>query len=226
MSFKIDLYELRNKYELTQKNIADVLGISRPSVVSIEKGKRELSISEIYKISDYLGLSIEDILADNIPDYEKYMEMILEILRKYKVYSKKSATKTLLAKLVYFADFAWFYDNLKSMSGMKYRRFEYGPVSDPYFRAIDDLLADDKISLKVTEKSQLIDLTEQGEQKKSQILSKTEIDLIDKIVKKWKDASTDEIVEFTHSQIPWQICRKGEYIPYELITQEEPDCVY
>lgn len=43
---------------------------------------------------------------------------------------------------------------------------------------------------------------------------------------KWKNKNTKEIVEFTHNQIPWSICREHEVIPYELINNEEPENVY
>jgi hypothetical protein len=57
-------------------------------------------------------------------------------------------------------------------------------------------------------------------------LSSDEINLIKKIGKAWSDKSTSDIVNFTHEQLPWQICRDGEVIPYGLITQEEPERVY
>lgn len=47
-----------------------------------------------------------------------------------------------------------------------------------------------------------------------------------KIVEKWKDKKTNEIVNFTHNQLPYALCRENEIIPYELITQEDPDLVY
>jgi hypothetical protein len=57
-------------------------------------------------------------------------------------------------------------------------------------------------------------------------LTNEEVDLIKKIGSTWKNKSTDDIVKFTHAQLPWQICRDGEVIPYGLITQEEPERIY
>ena len=53
-----------------------------------------------------------------------------------------------------------------------------------------------------------------------------EIDLIKKICKKRKKADTAKIVDFTHKQLPWMLCKDKEIIPYEFITQEEPNNVY
>ncbi len=41
-----------------------------------------------------------------------------------------------------------------------------------------------------------------------------------------KKANTQEIVDFTHNQIPWKVCREGEIIPYTLINAEDPKNVY
>ena len=57
-------------------------------------------------------------------------------------------------------------------------------------------------------------------------LSEDEMNLLQKIAKKWKDKNTQEIINFTHQQLPWMICADKEIIPYDLITQEESDNVY
>ena len=57
-------------------------------------------------------------------------------------------------------------------------------------------------------------------------LSDKELAVIRSIGEAWKDKQTQEIVDFTHEQLPWQICREGEIIPYGLITQEDPEKVY
>lgn len=56
-------------------------------------------------------------------------------------------TKTKLAKLVYLADFTWFYRNRESISGLTYRCIQRGPVADEYFRAIDELYEDQTITI-------------------------------------------------------------------------------
>ena len=56
--------------------------------------------------------------------------------------------------------------------------------------------------------------------KKALIKSKT------KIEEKDGKKKTKEIVGFAHSQIPYTFVDKGDIIPYELITQEDPDHVY
>jgi hypothetical protein len=124
------------------------------------------------------------------------------------------------------ADFAWFYDNLESMSGMQYRCIKYGPVPDIYFRAIDELEESGKIT--IDRKGDMILISENRGSRNIALeeLSKEEMGLIEKIAEKWKNKKTNEIVDFTHNQLPYKICSRDEIIPYELITQEDPENVY
>jgi uncharacterized phage-associated protein len=134
-------------------------------------------------------------------------------------------TKTKLAKLVYLADFTWYYDHLAPMSGMSYRKLPRGPVPDIYFRALDELEEDGVITREEKGRNILLKLAEPGSAPSNR-LSKEERMEISKISKAWQGKQTQEIVDFTHAQISWQICREGEVIPYSLITQEDPERVY
>src|SRR3989338_10749093 len=133
---------LRTKRGLSQAELAIKLGMSRPSYIAIEQGKRELTMGEFEKLPGILGVSREELEGGESPNYEKYKQMILAFLRL-----EKSVTKTKLAKLLYFADFSWFYFHLKSMSGMQYRKIKYGPVADPYFRIIDEMFDNGEIQI-------------------------------------------------------------------------------
>jgi transcriptional regulator with XRE-family HTH domain len=217
---------LREKKGLSQKDVADKLGMSRPSYISVEQGKRELSLSEAQKFTDLFGISLKDMETGLVPDYEKYKEMILSFLRFFSLTSDGKIPKTKLAKLLYLADFAWFYENLESMSGMQYRRIKFGPVPDLYFRALDELEMEGKISINRKYDSLLISENKGSKRNNLERLSKKENKLIKEITKKWEKRKTNEIVNFTHNQLPYLICSEDEIIPYSLITQEDPAYVY
>lgn len=220
---------LRTERGISQLTIADKLGISRSSYIAFEQGKRELSLSEANKIADIFGITLGEIESGLVANYEKYKDMILAYLRTASPADGK-IPKTKLAKLLYLADFTWFYKNLQSMSGMPYRRIQYGPVPDLYFRAIDELEESGKIVINrktVGDKEMLlIGESEGNKNEKIKTLSLEENSLIKKISAKWKDKNTNEIVNFTHNQLPFMICDENEIIPYGLITQEDPDYVY
>jgi transcriptional regulator with XRE-family HTH domain len=225
MNYYKFIRELRLKKGLSQAEIAERIGISRSSYISFEQGKAELSLSEAIKLSDIFGISLCEVEGGLKPNYPKYKEMILAYLRKA-ISSDGKILKTKLAKMLYLADFAWFYNHLESMSGMQYRRIQYGPVPDLYFRAIDELEEDGKISVDRKGEMLLISENQASKQQNLKSLSKDEINLISKISLKWKNKKTNEIVDFTHNQLPYKICQPDEIIPYELITQQDPDYVY
>ena len=159
-------------------------------------------------------------------NYEKYKQMILAYLRN--TGSKDGRIpKTKLAKLVYLADFGWFYSHLESMSGMQYRKIQYGPVPDVYFRAVDELFEEGKIEITPTQEgAMLIAQTRTGGKVSLSELSQEEEQFINSVAAKWKGKNTKEIVAFTHNQLPYAVCSDNEIIPYELITQENPEDVY
>lgn len=216
---------LRLEKGLSQEEISQRLNLSRSSYIAFEKGKNELNLSQAAKIADIFGITLEQVESGVKPNYEKYQQMILAYLREA-VAGDGSVLKTKLAKMLYLADFAWFYEYLQSMSGMQYRRIKYGPVPDMYFRAIDELEESGKIS--INRKNDLILISENRGSSHQPLaeLSQEELGLIKAIAKKWKDKKTGEIVDFTHNQVPYKICQPDEIIPYELITQQDPGYVY
>ena len=50
---------------IRQEDLAQALGVSRQTVISLEKGKYNPSLSLAFKLARYFGLSIEDIFDDS-----------------------------------------------------------------------------------------------------------------------------------------------------------------
>lgn len=215
--------ELRAKKGLSQADVAKKIEISRSSYISFEKGGSvELSLCQATKLADLFGISLEEMKTGQVPNYSKYKQMILAFLR-----SEESVTKTKLAKLLYFADFSWFYYNLQSMSGMQYRKMPYGPVSESYFGIIDEMSDKGEISIEQTKDgAMLISQTRSGAMIDLSEINKKEEELIKNIEEKWKDKKTNEIVDFTHKQLPYMYAGENEIVSYGLFTQENPDEIY
>lgn len=213
---------MRVERGFSQSFVAEKIGISRPSYVSIEQGKRDLTLGEFEKLSGILHISLDELENRESPNYEKYKQMILAFLRKGGV-----IPKTKLAKLLYFADFGWFYYHLQSMSGMQYRKIQYGPVSDTYFRIIDEMSDKGEISIAQTKDgAMLISQTRSGAKIGLSKISKEEDGLIRDIEKKWQGKKTSEIVDFTHKQFPYLFANDNDIVSYDIFTQENPDEVF
>ena len=220
---------LRIEKNLSQEQIAKAIGVSRPTYGAIESGKQELSLEEAKKLSVLFGIGVDELSSGNISNMKKYKHMILSFLRM-DVSKDGKIPKTKLAKMLYLADFAWFYDNFESMSGMQYRKITYGPVPDAFFRALDELVEGGKIVIdsKCDDGKDIFLISESDSNKNEKIntISIKENKLMKEIANKWKNKKTQEIVNFTHNQLPYTLCRENELIPYELITQEDPGLVY
>ena len=213
---------VRSKRGVSQAELAKRLGMSRPSYIAIEQGKQELTLGEFEKLSSVLGVSLAELAGGEVPNYVKYRQMILAYLRL-----NKKVTKTKLAKLLYFADFGWYYSNLRSMSGMSYRKIHYGPVADSYFRIIDEMSDAGEVAVEQTEDgAMLISQTRGGSKVALSELSADELALIGKIDTKWKGKKTSDIVAFTHKQLPFMFARENDLVSYDLFTQEDPDEIF
>ncbi len=55
------LKDLRSKFKLTQEQLAELLGISRQSVISIENGRYDPSLDLSFRIAKVFNCKIEDI---------------------------------------------------------------------------------------------------------------------------------------------------------------------
>lgn len=214
-----NIERIRSERGLTQEQVADVLGVSRVTYINFKSGKRDLTTGEIEKLAAYFGVPIAE-LFDQPRNNEKFRQMYFYILGHF----SGGIPKTKLAKLLYLADFSYFYENLLPMSGVRYVRRDYGPVADIFFELTEDLYDKGKINIVPLDYALMIHSTSM--ERETGLLSGEEKALLDKICNFWKGKRTSEIVNFTHEQKPWKMCRDGEYIPYSLIIQEEPNHVY
>ena len=67
---KNQLEELRRQHAIRQEDLAQALGVSRQTVISLEKGKYNPSLALAFELARYFNLSIEDIFddSDDCPD--------------------------------------------------------------------------------------------------------------------------------------------------------------
>lgn len=215
--------KLRELSGLTQEEVARKLSLSRQRYILVEKGERDLSTEELDILAGLFGVDVTDFF-DEISNMKKYRQMYFACL-KFAANQHGNVPKTKLAKLLYLADFKNYFEELEPISGVKYRRLDYGPVSDVFFSMTDDLLEQGKINIEVLDRgAQMISSTTREEDYSE--LTDAQLKSIKQICKLWKDKPTQEIVNFTHEQKPWKMCRDGEFIPYSLIIQEDPDHVY
>lgn len=216
---------LRESENLTQDFVAEKLGLSRPSYALIEQGSKDITVKQLYTLASLLDVSVNDISDMQDKEIVNYRKLKALIIACIKLGSDNDGriTKTKLAKLVYLADFNWFYETKRSMTGASYRCIARGPVADDYFRALDEMSEDEIIAIESKGSALMISIAENVDNNE---LTEQEDRLIFEICQKWRGKPTSEIVEFTHRQNPWKNSVMGNAIPYELILSESPSNLY
>ena len=69
MKNRIKVY--RAMHDLTQEKLADELGVTRQTILAIEKGKYYPSLDLAFRIARFFGVSIEDVFIDEAPEPDK-----------------------------------------------------------------------------------------------------------------------------------------------------------
>lgn len=226
------IFKLRKNNKLSQSELAKKMEISRPTLIAIEKGTRDITISELKKFSKIFDVPVNIMLDEELKMSEKidaqnahrkslkkFHNLVLKCI-KYGAADDGKITKTKLAKLVYLCDFASYYKHLAPISGFEYYRLEQGPVAIEFFDLID---TDESICVESKGRAMMISLTENPSEA---VLNSNEEAIVKSVCSEWKKASTKDIVDFTHHQLPWATSKEGEVIPYELINMEDPQNVY
>jgi hypothetical protein len=67
---KEHIYQNRESKGISQKEMAEKLGLDRTTYRSIEKGKTKLLNSHIYEIAEHLNISTEELVLGYFPDSE------------------------------------------------------------------------------------------------------------------------------------------------------------
>ena len=58
---KTRIQELRRKYKLSQEELALAVGVTRQTIISLEKEKYTASLVLAHKIARYFGVTMEDV---------------------------------------------------------------------------------------------------------------------------------------------------------------------
>lgn len=58
------LRDIRRKRGLSQEELAELAGVDRTYVGGVERGERNLSVLNVKKLSDALGINVKDLFDD------------------------------------------------------------------------------------------------------------------------------------------------------------------
>lgn len=232
--------KLRLKNGFNQSFVAKHIGVSRPTYLEIEKGSRDLTITEAKKLSDLYGLSLDSFLNQqeiiiessgkkgtkedkneiriDVPqnNLEKFKQVLLYILTK--IGSKPNIGETAIYKILYFIDFDYYEKYEEQLIGAKYIRNNYGPTPIHFKKMVEDMSKNgqlEEVQSKFFEYPQRKYLP-----KVSPNLSKLngqEITHIDDVLNRLSDKTAKELSDYSHTDIPWMVKKQGEVLDYESV---------
>ncbi|MFH1769804.1 MAG: type II toxin-antitoxin system antitoxin SocA domain-containing protein [Parcubacteria group bacterium] len=234
----------RKKFNLSQEYLALELGISRPTLVQIERGERDLTINEARKIADVFAMRFEDFIAgktSKVPKREviiekgksrlkqvdlkirvtsknldKFKQILLYILGK--IGGKPNVGETVLHKLLYFIDFDYYEKFEENLMGATYIKNHHGPTSVELGPIIKDMQADKEIET-VNSKYFKYEQKKYLPLKRPDLgrLTAREVEHIDDVLARLSDKNAKEIENYSHGDIPWKTAERGEPLSYESV---------
>ena len=94
--FNENLREAREKKKMSQKDVADIIGVAKSTYSLYESGNREPNVQTIKKISDALNVSADELLGLNAEpttiaahfDGDEYTEVELDEIRQFAEFVK------------------------------------------------------------------------------------------------------------------------------------------
>ncbi len=224
MSSPINVKKLRKQVGMSQEELSRRLGISRPTLISLEKGDRPLKIEErreIEKIFDIVQAhdgSVKHDIRIDIPQkkLDKFKQVFLYILEK--AGGKPNIGLTAIYKLLYFIDFDYYEKYEDQLMGLTYIKNHYGPTPKEFIKVVEEMKKNKEIEevsssyFKFEQRKYLprvnADLSK---------LSGRELEMIDSVLARLSDKSASELSNYSHGDVPWITHEEGEEIGYESV---------
>ncbi|UCE21491.1 MAG: DUF4065 domain-containing protein [Candidatus Aminicenantes bacterium] len=233
--------ELRVKVGMSQQRLAEILGVSRPTISQLENGERKIFADELIKLSEIFNTSVDNLLniekspqiileesksnrkmrqiiRINVPqkNIDKFKEVLLYVLNK--IGSKPNVGETVIYKLLYFIDFDFYEKYEDQLIGATYLKNRYGPTPIEFKKLVEKMIREKEIS-KIESEYFQYPQTKYLPLRKADLseLRANEIEIIDDVLKRLSDMSAAQISEYSHNDVPWLTTDDGKAIEYESV---------
>lgn len=241
--------KLRQKKGCSQTELASLIKVSRPVLADIEKGEKDLTVSQAKKIADFFGLSLENLLNNKIPNepkleikkenkkeknstemrisvpeknIKKFKEVFLYVLGQ--VGAKPNVGESVLCKLLYFIDFDFYEKYEKQLMGAVYIKNHHGPTPLGFLDIVKEMEKKGDISGVVNQHYRY-------QQKKYLPLREPDLNIItaeekkhiDWVLARLSNKNATEMEEYSHRDVPWISAEDQSVIDYETVFYRTPD---
>ncbi len=235
--------KLRLKNGFSQEFMADNLKMSRPTYMQIEKGDRELTISEAQTISSIFSMSLEELLSGDHKEIQinlekeksikkadkpemriimpranvkKFKEVFLYILER--IGARPNIGEAVICKLMYFIDFDYYEKFEEQLIGAKYIKNHFGPTPISFTEIIAQMEQNGDLT-HVTKKYFQHDQKKYLPRRSADLsnFSAQEKELIDWEIERFKDFNATKMRDYSHKDVPWIGAEDLHPINYEAV---------
>jgi len=243
------IQQLRKRHGFTQEFMATELGISRPTYLQIERGERDITVTEAKKLADLFAINFNDFLQGqdtsakldvkkgarepkgkkqemriSVPqkNIAKFREVLLYILSR--VGSKPSVGEVVICKLLYFIDFDFYEKYEEQLIGATYIKNHYGPTPVEFKTIVDDMIQKGEV-VKVKGKyfnhmqTKYLPVRDPDLTK---LKDARELHHIDEVIARLSDKNAVELSEYSHEDVPWIIAEENKPLDYEAVFYRTP----
>jgi len=233
--------DLIKKHKISQSELARIIEVSRPTVIKILAGEREIRMSEADKLAMNLGISTSEIFGEtaevevilkkksskknpqlkkriSVParNVEKFKNALLYITQK--IGALQNVGQTVLYKILYFCDFDYYEKYEEQLIGATYIKNRFGPTPREFSAVVKEMIEEGKIeevTTKYFSKDQKKYLPVQNPD--LSVFTGRELQHIDEEIARLGHKTAKELSDFSHQDIPWISTAFGEDIPYEAV---------
>lgn len=237
---------------MTQEFLASKIGVSRPTYMQIERGERDLTITEAQKLAEIFGIPFDIFLQGkegtkviievkdgkkqvkkkepeiriSIPQekVDKFRQILLYILKK--VGGKPNVGMTVLYKLLYFIDFDYYEKYESQMMGLIYLKNHHGPTPLLFKDLIGDMTKNGDVEVvksKFYQYPQTKYLVNPTIEPDLSILNGKEKDHIDWELQRLSDLTANQLTDLSHKDVPWISAKDGKPLDYESVFYRTPE---
>jgi len=236
------LLELRKNHGISQAFVAEKIGVSRASYIEIEKGAKELTLSQAHTIAEIFNITLAELISGekifevkvsindtpekkekqeiriDVPqkNLKKFKEVLLYVLEK--VGSKSNVGMTVIYKLLYFIDFDYYEKFEEQLVGATYIKNHFGPTPVEFKKIVESMETKGELET-VKSKYFLHEQTKYLPRREPNIsvLNAREIKHIDEVLGRLSDKNAKELSDYSHEDIPWLITKDNQQIKYEAV---------
>lgn len=215
-SLQDEAHDTLLKLVMDPTNLLDLINAKED--LFLDKKKKDLQSRLIEELA--VAKICFDILSSDRPNKLNGFRILdlTKVAEAIKVFCfNRDVYKTKLFKLLFYSDFLNFKVYDFSITGLKYAHLPLGPVPDEYNFILGALLNFDKeIEMELVEFPQYSgEIIKVKSPPDKSVFSDTEFEILNFVNEKFKELSTNQLIDLTHNEQAYICTNNSEIIPYD-----------